>query len=139
MNFLVVKHAAQKVWVWCKNHTGLLLAATWAFILFFVFKRGNADTIQSVLEIRKDSHKKEVEAIKEAHEKEVKIRKENLETFHKTVSKIEKEYEKENRVLTRDKKKRVKKLVEDFRDEPEELTEIVSIMFGIPNEDKNSD
>ena len=97
MNFLVVKHAAQKVWVWCKNHTGLLLAATWAFILFFVFKRGNADTIQSVLEIRKDSHKKEVEAIKEAHEKEVKIRKENLETFHKTVSKIEKEYEKDQK------------------------------------------
>ncbi len=138
MNFLVVKHTAQKVWVWCKNHTGVLLAATWALILFFVLRRDDS-AAREVLEIRKDSHKKEVEAIKEAHEKEVKIRKENLETFHKTVSKIEKEYEKENRVLTRDKKKRVKKLVEDFREEPEELTEIVSIMFGIPNEDKNSD
>jgi hypothetical protein len=138
LSFLAVKHTAQKVWVWCKNHTGVLLAATWALVLLFVLRRDDS-AAREVLEIRKESHKKEMKAIEKAHAEEAKIREENLETFHKTISKIEEEYEKENRVLTRDKKKRVKKLVEDFHDNPEELTEIVSIMFGIPNEDKNSD
>jgi len=116
----------------------VLLAATWALVLLFVLRRDDS-AAREVLEIRKESHKKEMKAIEKAHAEEAKIREENLETFHKTISKIEEEYEKENRVLTRDKKKRVKKLVEDFHDNPEELTEIVSIMFGIPNEDKNSD
>ena len=137
LNFLVVKHAAQKAWTWCKNHTGILLAFTWALIVYVFFNRGNAGAARSVLDVRKESHKKEVEAMKEAHAQEVEKREENLATFNETVAKIEKEYEKDHRVLTRDKKKRVKRLVEDFRDKPEELTQIVSVMFGIPNEDDN--
>ena len=135
---MAAKHTIQKIWIWCKNHTGLLLAATWALILYIALRREDTNSAREVLAIRREAHQKEMAATKEAHEKETKIKEENLEKFHETVARIEEKYEEENRVLSRDKKKRVKKLVEDFHDRPEQLTQIVSVMFGIPNEDNKN-
>ena len=78
MSLLAVKHAAQKVWVWCKEHWKLCVAFIYALVVYIIFNRGNGtSSARQVMQIRTGAKTREINAIHKAH-KEEKEQKEKL-------------------------------------------------------------
>jgi hypothetical protein len=56
---------------------------------------------------------------------------ENLKRYSEVIDLIEKEYELNKITLDRKKRQRIKKIVDDYRDNPESLTDVLQVMYGI--------
>ena len=98
--------------------------------MWLVFRK-NADAATSALEIKKDSYNKEVHALNEAHKMEIEKRDKILAEYDKVLEKLEEKYAHDKSRLDREKKARAKKLIEDYHDDPESLSKLMSMVFGI--------
>ena len=76
------------------------------------------------------SYKKQIEVINESHEAETKKKEELNIVFAETIEKVEVELEKNNEVLDRNKKKRIKEIVDKHSDDPKVLAHLVKEAFG---------
>lgn len=132
MSLLAVKHAAQKVWVWCKEHWKLCVAFIYALVVYIIFNRGNgSSSARQVMQIRTGAKTREINAIHKAH-KEEKEQKEKLKkVFDNAMLELETTHNEKLTILDRNKKKRVKQLVQEHQDAPEELSKKLAEEFGI--------
>ena len=69
MNWLIFKTFLKKSWVWLKNYWYVPALLVYTLVMMVVFRR-DATSALNVLEVRKDSFKKQTKVIQEAHEKE---------------------------------------------------------------------
>ena len=88
-----------------------------------------------MLEISKDSYKKQIDVLNEAHTSELKKRDEIIKKYNKTIDQIEARHVAGSRELDAHKKRRVKKLIEENHEDPEHLTRLLSLTFGIHHEE----
>ena len=99
-----------------------------------VFRKDDANAL-GVLEASKDSYKKQINVLNETHESELKKRDEIIKKYNKTIEQIESQHADESRKLDAHKKRRVKKLIEENHEDPEHLTRLLSLTFGIHHEE----
>jgi hypothetical protein len=99
-----------------------------------VFRRDGKSVLE-VLNITKESYKKQVNILQEAHEEEIKKRDEIMTHYNEVIKKVDEEYRARNVTLDAHKKRRIKTLVKDYHDDPEYLTQLLKITFGIHYEE----
>ena len=129
MSWLTFKLFVKKSWLWLKTYWYFPAVLIYTYIIWLVFRRDGSAAI-GVLEIRSDSYKKQIEVINDSHEAETKEKEHLNKVFTETIEKVEVELKKKNEVLDKNKKKRIKEIVEKHSDEPQELAYLVKEAFG---------
>jgi len=129
MNWIAFKLLVKKSWLWLKTYWHFPVVLLYTIVLW-VFLRKDGAAAVGVLEIRSDSYKKQIEVINENHEAEIKKKEELNKIFNETIEKVEVELKKNNETLDRNKKKRIKEIVENHSDDPKALAELVKGTFG---------
>ena len=125
--------ALKKAWIWIKKHwyvpvLFLLIIIASGFSLLG-FSR-NKQLIK-MLEINKESYKKQIEAIESAHAAEIQKRDELYDTYVNTMEKLKKEHNVSLEDLSEEKKKKMETMVKKYEGSPEELAKELSEMFGV--------
>lgn len=117
--------ALKKGWAFLKTYWYVPVLIVVAIIL-----GSKRDKIRDILDIAKHSHKKQLNAI-EASEKEKREAKKAIEKeYEDTVKQIEAKYEKEKKQLSTKDKKYIKKIVNDWTEDPDQMAERIRIRFG---------
>jgi len=130
MSWLVVKHVSKKIWLWIKHHWYIPLLVVYSLVLFVVFRKDGLSALE-ILYTTKDSYAKQIKAVNEAHEEELAKRNDILKKYNTIVDDIDAQHEVDKRKLDSHKKKMIKDLVENYHEDPEELTRMLKITFGI--------
>jgi hypothetical protein len=134
MNWPALKHVLKKVWVWLKTYWYVPALLVYTLVLMVVFRKDGANAL-GVLEASKDSYKKQIDVLNETHEGELKKRDEITKKYNKTIDQIESQHMDESRKLDVHKRRRVKRLIEENHEDPEHLTRLLSLTFGIHHEE----
>lgn len=119
----------KKVWSWTRAYWYVPAILIVALIAFIVMRKMPISLMQLISK-RREMHKKEVEAIDKIHEEEIESREKALDVYHKTLESIEEKYEKDSQELTTRKKKKIKKIVQETHDDPDELAKRLSEQMG---------
>lgn len=137
MKWLAIKTALKKVWVWTKTHW-------WAPVLFLLMVVGlllfaltkNSAFLTAVIDAyegSRESYKKEIEVLNETHKKEAEEKSRVLEEYNKNLKALEEEYANRNETLGSEKKKELKKLVEESYNDPDMLARELARLYGLEN------
>ena len=130
MTWLFFKTWASKSWSWLKHNWKIPLLLAWS-VMVFIFSRRNSEALQQVIELNKESHKQEIEAINRAHKDEI-IKLRNLQLKYKdAISKLQKEFDKQNEELSEKHIEDVKEIVIKSKGNPEEIIRKIEDDFGI--------
>ena len=129
MSWTAFKFSVQKSWLWLKTYWYFPVVVIYTLVLWLVFRKESAAAI-GALEIRSDSYKKQINVINEVHEAEIKKKEEINKVFNETIEKVEVELKKNSETLDRNKKKRIKEIVDSHSNNPEELAKLVKESFG---------
>jgi len=129
MSWLTFKLFVKKSWLWLKTYWYFPIVLIYTFILWFFFRKNAAAAI-GVLEIKSDSYNKQIDAINESLAAESKKKEELNKVFNDTIEVVETELKKNNETLDRNKKKRIKEIVENHSDDPKVLAHLVKEAFG---------
>ena len=118
-----------KAWVWLKQNWKVPVLVLWTIIVW-IFSRKNAEVALEVLDAKKQSYEKQVAFLKQAHKKELSEKDELVIQYHDTIEKLEKEFSQKEKQLTEKQKQLVKKIVEESKDNPDEVKRKVEDLFG---------
>ena len=86
------------------------------------------------MKANKESYESQITSLKQEH----KIEKEKLEQlnlkYRETIAKIEEKYDIKEKELSREKKKRVKQIIEKAKDNPDEINKKIENLFGFTSD-----
>ena len=128
MTWLAVKHFLQRAWVWTKNYWYIPLLVVLALAALLV-KR--TDIATKLLKTRTESYKEQVDVLNESHTNEIEKRDEIIRVHKEVMDQLDEQLESDLQEVDRKKEKRIKELVEDNHDNPEELSRALGDAFGI--------
>ena len=115
----------KKIWAFLKTYWNVPVLVIIAIIL-----GSKKDKIHDILDIAKDSHKKQLDAIEASEKEKIEAKIAVEKEYEDTVKHIETKYEKEKKQLSTKDKKYIKKIVNDWTDDPEQVAERIRIRFG---------
>ena len=99
-------------------------------IVVWIFSRKNAEVALEVLDVKKQSYEKQIAFLKQAHKKELSEKDKLVIKYHDTIEKLEKEFSQKEKELTEKEKKLVKEIIEESKDNPDEVKRKVEDLFG---------
>lgn len=126
---LTIKTFFQKAWVWLKHNWKVPLVLVYTLILWLLFRR--KDAAFQVLEERNKSYKKQIDAINEIHSEEIDKRNKILEKYNNILKELEEKYRKNNLELDKNKRKEIKKIVDEYNEKPDELAKLLAERYGL--------
>lgn len=129
MTWLTTKTAIAKVWVWCKHNWKIVALLIYTVLLYLLFSK-NARNAKKMLDDARAAHKAELQAIEEAHEEQLRQRDENLKKYNETMAALEKKLKEKGAQITKDRERKVKKIIEEAKDDPNNLAELIKQEFG---------
>ena len=117
--------ALKKVWAFLKTYWYIP-----ALIIVAIVLKSKSKSVEEILEVARDSHKKQLDAIDNA-EKEKKESRQVIEAeYENAVKEIEADYAKKNKALSDRDKKYVKSVIKDWTDDPDQMAERIRMKFG---------
>tara|TARA_R110000824_G_scaffold400846_1_gene609528 strand:- start:7068 stop:7472 length:405 start_codon:yes stop_codon:yes gene_type:complete len=129
VSWFAFKLFVKKSWLWLKTYWYFPLVIIYTLVMWLVFRK-NGLAAFGALEIKSDSYKEQIKVLNNVHEAEKKEKEQLSKVFNETIEKVEIELKKKSENLDRDKKKRVKEIVEKHSDDPERLAQLVKESFG---------
>jgi long-subunit acyl-CoA synthetase (AMP-forming) len=120
----------KRAFAWLKEHWQIPFLAVWTLGVWILTRR-NTQAIAEVLEIKDDSHKKEVEVLKDSHSDELSERDKLLEKYLKTVEEIENRNKSYKIKLREEEKLRVKEIIENAKGDDNEIKSKIEDLFGV--------
>ena len=129
MSWLATKLFVKKSWLWLKTYWYFPIVFLYTLVLYVVLRKDSSAAI-GVLGIRSDSYKEQIKTIETFHKAEADEKEKINKKFVETLEKVDVELKKSNDKLDRNKKKRVKEIVEKHSDNPERLAQLVKESFG---------
>lgn len=121
------------LWAAVKKNWKLVLLAVWSVVVWLV-SRKNAQGALDAMKANKESYESQIASLKREH----KIEKEKLEQlnlkYRETIATIEKKYDVKEKELSREKKRRVKQIIEKAKDNPNEINEKIENLFGFTSD-----
>lgn len=121
------------LWAAVKKNWKLVLLAVWSVVVWLV-SRKNAQGALDAMKANKESYESQIASLKSEH----KIEKEKLEQlnlkYRETIATIEKKYDVKEKELSREKKRRVKQIIEKAKDNPNEINEKIENLFGFTSD-----
>jgi hypothetical protein len=130
MQWAVIKITFKKAWVWLKTYWQVPFLLVWTLVIY-LFARRNTDALLEVLEIKKQSHKEEVEALNKSHKDEILKLKGIQAEYLKTIEQLESKFEEQQRKLSEKQVEHVKEVVIKSKGNPEEIKRKIENEFGI--------
>ena len=135
MEWLTAKSKLKKAWVWIKKHwwAPVLFLLMLVGLLLYLLTRNSAflTAVIDAYEGSRESYKKEIEVLDEIHKKEAEEKSKVLEEYNKNLKVLEEEYAGRNEELSSNKKKELKKLVEESYNNPDKLARELAILYGL--------
>jgi hypothetical protein len=129
MQWVLFRKAVNTSWIWLKTHWHIPFVVTWTIVVW-VLSRGNVKAVTEVLEAKKESYEKQIEALKSAHTIEIKKREELHLKYRETLDTIEKEFKLKEEELSVIKKKKIKQIIKSSKDNPHEINKKIEDLFG---------
>ena len=129
MEWILIKKSLKTMWLWLKAHWHIPFIVTWTIVVWVV-SRGNVRAVTEVLEAKKRSYEKQIEALKSAHKSEIKKREELNLKYKETLVTIEKDFDLKEKQLSILKKKKIKQIIKDSKDNSDEINKKIENLFG---------
>lgn len=126
------KSLLQRVWSWCRQFWQVILGATIPVFLWLIFRKrtGPASPAELLDRVRED-HRRDLDAIGESHRIEGALVQDALERRESTVAQIEQQYSAAQVELDSKKRDKIRDLVEQYGDDPDELTSRLAQATGV--------
>jgi len=135
MKWLAIKTSLKKAWAWTKAHFWvpiMLLLLLVGFLLYLLTRNGAfLTTVIEAFDGSRENYKKEIEYLNESHKKEAEEKSKALEEYNKSLKTLEEEYASRNETLSSDKKKELKKLVDEGYNDPDKLAREIARLYGL--------
>ena len=119
---------AKKSWAWIKVNGHVVFIAALG-ILALVLGRKSVD-LSKVMDERKKAYEKEMNSLKASHEKELQDRDVAVKRYQSAIKQVEDKYKSESKKLDAGKKKRIKELIQNNGEDPEEITRQIADLTG---------
>ncbi len=133
VSLLGVKTFLLKAWVWTKTHWYVPVLFITAALLT-IFTKGDAvNPILDLMDKNRKNYEDRVKVLEESRENEIRRSEEVRTKFDETIRQIERQHDESNSSLDRERRKRVKELVENFHQDPGSLSEALEKEFGFKN------
>jgi len=121
-------------WIWLKQNWKAPVLVLWSVIIW-ALSRKNAEAVLDVLEAKKESYDKQVVTLKENHKKELSERDKLIKQYHDTIEELEKTHMEKSIALTSTKKRKVRKIIEETRDDSDAVKEKIEKLFSLSDID----
>ena len=128
IQWLIIKEFFSKLWGFVKKYWQFFAGFIAAILSMLAF-RNRSDGLE-VLENEKESNQKEIEAIKKSEEILKNKSKDALYLYEKTIREVEKKFDEDSKALSEDTKRKVRRIIEDTKEDPTELTSRISKLTG---------
>jgi|TARA_B100001094_G_scaffold244499_1_gene240844 hypothetical protein len=129
MQWIVMKEAFGKIWLWLKTYWQVPLALIWSVVVYLFAKR-NSDALVDVLAAKKDSYDKQIKELKKRHNNEIIERDKLIADYHEAVIMIEEKFKEKEKKLSTKEKKRIKEIVKKSKGEPDVIRAEIEKSFG---------
>jgi uncharacterized protein YjhX (UPF0386 family) len=129
MQWILFKKSIKTSWIWLKTHWHIPFIITWTIVVW-ILSRGNVKAVTQVLEAKKESYEKQIEALKSAHVVEIKKREELHLKYKETLDTIEKDFKLKEEELSVIKKKKIKQIIKSSKENPHEINKKIEDLFG---------
>jgi hypothetical protein len=120
-------------WSWLKRNWKSTALAIWTIFIWFI-SRKNADGAIQAMRANKESYETQIQGLKAAHEEEVQKREELYLKYRLTLGRIKEKYDLEEEHLSRQKKRKVKEIIEKAKDNPNEINKKIENLFGFTSD-----
>ena len=129
MTWLAVKTAFSKAWLWCKHNWKIVALLAYTIVLYLMFSK-NTRNAKKMLADARAAHKAEVEALEKAYQEQIEKKDKNLEEYKLALELIELKLKERSEEITAKQKQRVREIVEETKDDPIKLAELIKEEFG---------
>jgi len=134
VEWILFKKVLKTSWVWLKTHWHIPFIVTWTVVVWVV-SRGNIHAVTQVLEAKKKSYERQIEALRTAHKSEIEKREELDLKYRETLGIIEKDFKLKEQELSSLKKRKIKQIIESSKDNPNEINKKIENLFGFTRAD----
>jgi hypothetical protein len=133
VSLLTIKTLLLKAWAWTKTHWYVPVLFITAALLT-IFTKGDAvNPILDLMDKNRKNYENRVKVLEESRENEIRRSEEVRIKFDETIRQIERQHDESSSSLDRERRKRVKELVENFHQDPGSLSEALEKEFGFKN------
>ena len=119
----------KKAWAWLKEYWKIPALIVYTIIMAVVFRR-NTQALKETLEIKRESYEAQLKALSGLHEEELLKRDGLIEQYQDIVTKLEADFKKKNKVLEKEHRERIRKVILESKKNPEEIKKKIQNMFG---------
>ena len=133
LTWLATKTFLLKAWAWTKTHWYVPVLFIIAALLTILTKGNNVGPILELMDKNRKNYEERVKVLEENRENEIRRSESVRTTFDETIREIERQHNESSSSLDREKRKRVKELVENFHQDPRSLSEALEREFGFKN------
>ena len=128
LTWIAVKTRFKKACSWCKKNwkffAGLVTAG-----LILVLTRKSVNFSKILSRVRED-HEKEIDIIDRSHDLEISEREAAQKRYFEIIEELEEKYREAEKNLDKKKQKEIKRLLDKYNDDPEELTKRIAELTG---------
>jgi len=132
-----LKLFAKQAWLWAKKFWWLIvivLLFIGAALASALMRNGVLlARVMDLLEAKRNQHDQEMETLSHIHNTEVAEKNLRLEQHLKITKQLKEQYEKDGKLLDRQKEAELKKLVDEGYNDPEKLAKQIAEAFGLEN------
>lgn len=122
------------IWAWLRQNWKVPFLVVWSIVIWAI-SRKNAQAAMDVLEAGKESYEKQIVQLKENHKKELSERDKNIKQYHETIKEIEAKYAEKGAKITKVNKQRIKEVIRDSKESPDEVREKIEKLFNLSDID----
>ena len=130
LTWLATKTFLLKAWAWIKTHWYVPVLFIIATLLTILTKGNSVGPILELMDKNRKNYEERVRVLEENRENEIRRSESVRTTFNETIREIERQHSESNNSLDREKRKRIKELVENFHQDPGSLSEALEKEFG---------
>jgi len=129
MSWLIVKKVLKESWIWLKEHWQLPFLFVWTIVVY-VLTRRNTDSLIEVVEAKKESYRRQVEALRKSHNDEL-LRRDSLEDkYEKVLEEVERKFESEEKRISEENKNKIKEVIVKSKGNSDEIRKRIEEEFG---------
>ena len=129
MTWLTLKTFFLKVWTYCKKYWQILFGAAIPLVIWLATR--NRERLDAVVDNVNQAHRTDIATIDQSHQIEQAAVTQAQTVYQETVAQIEQEHDEAQIALDVKKKKRIRQIVRQYGDKPEEITRRIADLTGL--------
>jgi len=134
MTWLSLKTFLMKVWALCKKYWQILVGISIPLVIWLVTR--NRERLDTVLDKANQAHSADIAAIDQSQVIQQTATEQAQVNYQNTVAQIEQEHAEAQVALDERKKKRIRQIVRQHKDNPEEITRRIAALTGLRVRDR---